>query len=295
MATTRTPLLSLTARGSVANAITAYPARRRSIITPHHYPSGTPTALQAELRTAFASAGFCWQQCQSSAPYRNAWNSFARSESRYLSGYNAFLSEIAPYLQADPHMIVPNASQSVRDTRVLFSLVWADTGEAGNTPQDFYYAESPTVSRLTPQVLARRFYGHPCTYPIPPTADPWYVSLFANGRIVNPPLYTPTQWPAVSDPIAWGHTIPDVVGALSYAGDWAGYPWYGNDIETSFYFYSTGLSKYVVSDSPPYWPSPQWIKSSTPLTSVNGFYSPLYANTGIIEVAPNNTPPSVWP
>jgi hypothetical protein len=89
MAKVKGPLMSLEARGSLANKITFRNSTGRNIVSLKSQPTGSPSSAQTTQRALYADGVVYWNALPE--PDKQAWADIGRSNG--ISGYSAFMSD----------------------------------------------------------------------------------------------------------------------------------------------------------------------------------------------------------
>jgi len=93
MAKVTTPLLSFTARGQIAQTLVYFPWKGIDAVRSYVVPANPNTAGQQTQRTIFGDAVAAWHTIGLDALDVSAWNRYAASLTKAMSGFNAFVRD----------------------------------------------------------------------------------------------------------------------------------------------------------------------------------------------------------
>jgi hypothetical protein len=131
-ATTRGPLLSLGASGSIANALTF--SNWKGIPTARGYtiPANPRTTSQTKQRTALTDTVDAWRQYVTDALVRTGWNNLAALAPSAMSGFNMFTQNGIRTFQNMDNSGFVGLVQNFSIASVVLNLISLTDGTANN-------------------------------------------------------------------------------------------------------------------------------------------------------------------
>lgn len=151
MATVKAPLLSLDARGQIGKALVYMGWKGLKTVRQHVTPANPNTAAQQTQRTLLTDMVSAWKNYFTDSESREAWNRWALDNSKPLSGFNGFGSQVIPITSSDPDASFANGMTETAANKVTFAMLNADAGDTGDETGDFEIWAGSTISGMTLQ------------------------------------------------------------------------------------------------------------------------------------------------
>lgn len=149
MATLKAPLLSLDARGQIGKAIVYSGWKGVKVARQHVTPANPNTAAQSTQRALVTSMVSAWKNYFTDSEGRAAWDRWALNDSRPLSGFNAFGSQVLPTISTDADASFVNVMTEIAVQKINWTLLNADDGAVADEAGNFEVWTGSTVSGMT--------------------------------------------------------------------------------------------------------------------------------------------------
>jgi len=120
---TKTPFLSIDARGTIAGTVTAAKLRGRHIIKSNPRHSDAQSTDQLAERSRIVSAGTTWSRPWIKTEIRDSWERFAVYKRLKYTGYHAFEKSLLDTLQTSPDPAFPVEIRDYADGFVACSII----------------------------------------------------------------------------------------------------------------------------------------------------------------------------
>lgn len=147
MAKVTTPLLSFGARGAIADTLVYFPWKGIDCVRSYVIPSNPNTAAQQTQRGHFGDAIDGWHDDGLDADDVSAWNRYASSLTKSMSGFNAFVRDHVDLAVAGETPDMPVNGALVDDADNTFS---GSCDESGTwDAADMIWGTSPTALNNT--------------------------------------------------------------------------------------------------------------------------------------------------
>lgn len=149
MASVKGPLFSLSASGAVAKTLVYGSWKGVKTVRQHVDPANPNTAAQQTQRTLMTDAVFAWKNYFTDSESQAAWDRGALNDSRPMSGFNLFTSNMVKMTSTDNDASFCNAVVETAANKVSFTMLNADAGDTGDEAGSFDIWIGSTISNLT--------------------------------------------------------------------------------------------------------------------------------------------------
>lgn len=149
MAALKGPLFSLSASGSIAKTLVYGTWKGVKWARQHVVPANPQTAQQTTQRALMTSAVSAWKNYFTDAEGRAAWNRWALNDSRPLSGFNGFTSQMIPIIASAADASFVNVMTEIAVQKINFTLLNADDGAQADEAGNFEVWTGLTISGMT--------------------------------------------------------------------------------------------------------------------------------------------------
>ena len=149
MARLNGPLFSLGASGKLADALVYGSWKGIKTVRQYVIPANPQTAGQVAQRALVTAAVSAWKNYFTDAEAQAAWDRHALNESRPMSGFNSFMSQLTRMMSSDADCSFCDKLVETAGNQVTFETLNADDGAAGDEAGDFEIWAGSTVSSMT--------------------------------------------------------------------------------------------------------------------------------------------------
>jgi len=133
MAKARTPLLSLGARGKIADTLEFSRAKKQHRIRSRTQPSNPQTVDQQANRSDFAMAVYAWRNYYTHSSFVPSWKLYARQQKTARSGFNSFAGSVNAAAKVDVQIPFGDECRFRAAGSIWVTLIDPKTGLGGNS------------------------------------------------------------------------------------------------------------------------------------------------------------------
>jgi len=149
MASLKGPLFSLSASGAIAKTLVYGSWKGVKTVRQHVDPANPQTAQQIAQRALITAAVSAWKNYFTGAEGRAAWNRWALNDSRPMSGFNGFVSQVAPIIATDSDASYVSAMTEQANQLIDWTLLNIDDGAQADEAGNFDVWTGATISGMT--------------------------------------------------------------------------------------------------------------------------------------------------